>query len=50
MLTGKPIAKRPLGRLKHRSDGLPNTIRMIKSSRLRWADDAVRMEEGRSAF
>ena len=28
----------------------PNTVRVIKSRRLRWADHVVRMEEGRSAF
>ena len=28
----------------------PNIVRMIKSSRLRWAGHLVRMEEGRSAF
>ena len=29
---------------------LPNTIRVIKSIRLRWAGHIARMEEGRSAF
>ena len=28
----------------------PNTVRVIKSRRLRWAVYAARMEEGRSAF
>ena len=28
----------------------PNVVRVIKSRRLRLAGDAVRMEEGRSAF
>ena len=28
----------------------PNTVRVIKSRRLRWADHVVRMDEGRSAF
>ena len=28
----------------------PNTVRVIKSTRLRWAVDVARMEEGRSAF
>ena len=28
----------------------PNTVRVIKSRRLRWAGHAARMEEGRSAF
>ena len=28
----------------------PNIVRMIKSRRLRWAGDLVRMEEGRSSF
>ena len=27
-----------------------NTVRVIKSRRLRWAGHVVRMEEGRSAF
>ena len=29
---------------------LPNTVRVIKSRRLRWAMHVARMEEGRSAF
>ena len=29
---------------------LPNTVRVIKSRRLRWAGHVVRMEEGSSAF
>ena len=28
----------------------PNTVRVIKSRRLRWAGHVFRMEEGRSAF
>ena len=28
----------------------PNTVRVIKSRRLRWAGHVARMEEGRSAF
>ena len=28
----------------------PNTVRVIKYRRLRWAGHVVRMEEGRSAF
>ena len=28
----------------------PNIVRVIKSSRLRWAGHVVRMEEGRSAL
>ena len=28
----------------------PNTVKVIKSRRLRWAEDVARMEEGRSAF
>ena len=28
----------------------PNIVRVIKSSRFRWAGHVVRMEEGRSAF
>ena len=28
----------------------PNTVRVIKSRRLRWAGHLARMEEGRSAF
>ena len=28
----------------------PNIIRVIKSTRLRWAGNVARMEEGRSAF
>ena len=28
----------------------PNIVRVIKSSRLRWAEHVARMEEGRSAF
>ena len=28
----------------------PNTVRMIKSRRLRWAGHVARMEEGRSAI
>ena len=28
----------------------PNIVRVIKSSRLRWAGHLTRMEEGRSAF
>ena len=28
----------------------PNIVRVIKSRRLRWAGNVVRMEEGRSAF
>jgi hypothetical protein len=28
----------------------PNIVRMIKSTRLRWAGHVARMEEGRSAF
>ena len=29
---------------------LPNIVRVIKSSRLRWTGHVARMEEGRSAF
>jgi hypothetical protein len=29
---------------------LPNIVRVIKSSRLRWAGHVARMEEGMSAF
>ena len=28
----------------------PNTVKVIKSRRLRWAENVVRMEEGRSAL
>ena len=28
----------------------PNIVRVIKSTRLRWAGHVARMEEGRSAF
>ena len=28
----------------------PNTVRVIKSTRLGWADHVARIEEGRSAF
>ena len=28
----------------------PNIVRVIKSRRLRWADNEARMEEGRIAF
>ena len=28
----------------------PNTVRVLKSRRLRWAGQVARMEEGRSAF
>ena len=28
----------------------PNIVRVIKSRRLRWAEQVTRMEEGRSAF
>ena len=28
----------------------PNTVRVMKSRRLRWAGHVARMEEGRSAF
>ena len=28
----------------------PNTVRVIKSRRLRWAEHVARMEDGRSAF
>jgi hypothetical protein len=28
----------------------PNIVRVIKSRRLRWAGQAARMQEGRSAF
>ena len=28
----------------------PNTVRVIKSRRMRWAGHIVRMDEGRSAF
>ena len=28
----------------------PNTVRVIKSTRLRWADHVARIEGGRSAF
>ena len=28
----------------------PNIVRIIKSTRLRWAGHVVRMKEGRSAF
>ena len=34
----------------HSLDRSPNTVRVIKSRRLRWAGHVVRMEEGRSAF
>ena len=30
--------------------GSPNIVRVIKSTRLRWAGHIARMEEGRSAF
>ena len=29
---------------------MPNTVRVIKSARLRWAVHVARMEEGRNAF
>ena len=29
---------------------LPNTVRVIKSRKLRWAGHVARMEEGRGAF